>query len=397
MGFVNDFSTATGCYNFLLKHFVERDTRVIADVHQGRITKEAFFDRAREKLREVDTDEELIEPTIEKLDKNIFGYGEEIDELLNDEYVSDIRILGPNEIYYKKKGERYKSESHFLDADEYRDYFQLIATKNEKNLGAFNASQTFTDIDSHKDFRLRISLTTDFLTTDEYPYITIRKIPKVKRSTESFLRAGFFDEEALSIIRSLASQNASLLVVGEGGSGKTTLLNYALDYLPRQKSVLVIQENEEIQRNPKIEQEIMCLHTVSINGIGGETVKYDLRPLIAKGLTQDINTFVIGETKGMEAYDYIIALNSGTTSWTTAHANSIKGGMEKMVMLAACAPEGKLFSREDYLKMFCDLDAIIFMNSFRVTDISKPLHFDKKTDEIVFENIYHRKDDDRDM
>lgn len=389
----NNFSTVDDCYRFLQKHFIERDTRMIADVHMGRMTEEAFLNEARKKLQELDAPAEVIEPTIEKLDKRVFGYGEEIDGLLDDMDVSDIRILGPNEIYYKENGVRYKADTQFANEQEYLEYFQLVATKNEKNVGAFNASQTFTDIDSHKDFRLRISLTTTFLTTDKFPYITIRKIPKVKRNTEYFLKAGLFDKESLVIIKDLAERNASVLIVGAGGSGKTTLINYALDYLPRQSAVLVVQENEEIYRNPAIPQEVMCLHTVTVNGMGGESIKYDLRPLIAKGLTQDINTFVIGETKGTEAYDYAIALNSGTASWTTAHANSIEGGIEKVVMLASCAPEGKLFSRADYMRMLCDLDAVVLMKDFKVMEIAKPIKYNKATDNIDFCSIYKYSED----
>ncbi len=388
MEFQNNFSTVDDCYRFLQRHFIERDTRMIADVHHGIMTDKDFLEEARKKLREMDAAEEIIEPTIEKLNKRVFGYGEEIDALLDDMDVSDIRILGPNEIYYKKNGVRYIAETRFTGKQDYLEYFNLVATKNEKNVGAFNATQTFTDTDSHKDFRLRISLTTTYLTTDEYPYITIRKIPKVKKDTDYFLKNQFFDEESLAAVKDLASRNASVLVVGEGGSGKTTLINYAIDYLPRQKAALIVQENEELYKNPDILQEIMCLHTVSVNGMSGETIKYDLRQLIAKGLTQDINTFIIGETKGAEAYDYIIALNSGTASWTSAHANSITGGIEKMIMLASCAPEGRLFSRADYMRMLCDLDAVIFLKDFKVLEIAEPMNYNTVTDEIEFQSIY---------
>lgn len=132
----------------------------------------------------------------------------------------------------------------------------------------------------------------------------------------------------------------------------------------------------------------MCLHTVTINGPNGDNLKYDLRPLIAKGLTQDIDTFIIGETKGAEAYDYLIALNSGTASWTSAHANSIEGGFEKMAMLASCAPEGKLFARSDYMRMLCDLDAVIYMDSFKVLEIVKPQKYNLDTNMIDYKSLY---------
>lgn len=388
MEILNDFNTVEGCYSFLQRHFIERDTKLIANVHNGQLTKEAFLEEAQKKLIEMNAASEVIEPTIEKLDKRIFGYGEEIDALLDDPDISDIRILGADEIYYKKKGVRYKAETHFNSKQEYLEYFQLIATKNEKNIGAFNATQTFTDIESHKDFYLRISLVTPFLTTNESPYITIRKIPKKKYSTEHFLDAGFFDNESLKIVQKLAKDNASVLVIGEGGSGKTTLLNYVLDYFPRQKSVLIVQENEELSKNPQIEQEVMCLHTVSINGMDKQTVKYDLRPLIAQGLVQDINTFIIGETKSAEAYDYIIALNSGTASWTSAHASSVEEGIDKIIMLAAQAPEGKLFSRENYMRMLCGLDAVIFMKDYKVVEIANPQNYNIDKKEIKYTSMY---------
>lgn len=104
MEILNGFGTVEDCYRFLQKHFIERDTRMIADVHMGKMTREDFLDEARKKLLEIRAAGDVVEGAVAKLNKRVFGYGEEIDSLLDDTEVSDIRILGPDEIYYKKKG-----------------------------------------------------------------------------------------------------------------------------------------------------------------------------------------------------------------------------------------------------------------------------------------------------
>lgn len=373
----------------LRKQFIERNNKLLGEIYHGKKTKDDFTKEVKKTLKSMGADKKTEELVVDKFLKRTFGYGDEIDSLLTDMDISDVKILSPTEIFYKKRGRRFSYKDKKFNGDkDYENYFRMVATKNGRNTGIPHSLQNFTDLTSSKDFRFRITLTSAFLTSDPYPYITIRKIPKVKPSRENLMERGLFDKESSEILISLAKKNKSILFIGEGGSGKTTLMNFLVDYLPKDVAVLVTQENEEIFKNPNLEQEVMCLHTFEEGD-----VSYTLRQEIRQGLLQDINCFIVGEIKGAEAYDFIIAVNSGTTAWGSAHANSAEKGIDKMVMLGRCAKEGRDFKREDFLRMLTDLDAIVFMHKFHVESIAEP-EFDEDEKEIKYRYLY--KDDKED-
>jgi pilus assembly protein CpaF len=64
-----------------------------------------------------------------------------------------------------------------------------------------------------------------------------------------------------------------------------------------------------------------------------------LRELVRQALRMRPSRLVIGEVRGAEALDLLVALNSGIPGMGTIHARSAKGAIEKLLTLPLLAGE----------------------------------------------------------
>ena len=136
-----------------------------------------------------------------------------------------------------------------------------------------------------------------------------------------------------------------------------------LDYIPEDKSGLVIQENEELFSN---HPDLAFQHTVMNRGEG--KIKYDLGDLARNGLLLDIDYFIIGEIKGAEALYLLNAVYTGAKGWATVHGASATEAMNKLVDYIKYNSD---YSQEEALQMLVHLDTVIFMESFKIKEIAE--------------------------
>jgi pilus assembly protein CpaF len=63
----------------------------------------------------------------------------------------------------------------------------------------------------------------------------------------------------------------------------------------------------------------------------------DLRRLVRESLRMRPDALLVGEVRGAEALDLLIAVNSGIQAFGTIHANSARQALEKFALLASMA------------------------------------------------------------
>lgn len=129
---------------------------------------------------------------IRRIERAVFG-NYILEPLINAEDISDIMVLSPYNIRVKIGGERYTSDLHFTDANDYLRFIFSLAVRNDLNLSE-SAIHVFSDITSNPNFRMRFNITTPYINSSEYPYLHIRKIAKHKRGLDYLIRVGMLDE-----------------------------------------------------------------------------------------------------------------------------------------------------------------------------------------------------------
>lgn len=305
---------------------------------------------------------------MEYIDSIMGGYGV-LDELINDETISDIKVYGYDRIRVKRLGNRESSNVSFRNNEDYIRFVKLTAIKNEIPLSDLNAVQTFTDKETNERFILRINISTSLLNSTECPYLQIRKIPKHKYSFDALIESGMLNKEITEYLKRTAALSSGIIFCGKGASGKTTLMNTMLEYIPHNKSGLVIQENEELFSD--IHPDLMFQHIVTSRGEGN--ISYSLEDLARNGLLIDLDYFIIGEIKGNEAAHLMMANYTGHQAWTSVHGMSAR---ESLYKLADYVKQSTDYSLNDSLRLLSGIETVIYMKQFKVHEIARVCGFD---------------------
>ena len=274
-----------------------------------------------------------------------------LEPLINDDAISDIKVIAPNRIRVKVGGERYTSNFTFIDKDDYLRFIYSLAVRNNLDIKE-NAINVFSDVTSNPKFRMRFNITTPYINSVEYPYLHIRKIAKKKRGLDYLLKCKMMDQKVADYLIDRARNGKGMIFTGKGASGKTTLMNMLLDYIPFDKSGLVIQESDELFSD--VHPDLMFQH-VTMNVARGEKT-YDLQDEARNGLLTDLDYFIIGEVKGAEAKYFINAADTGHRCWCSVHSPSSMDAIDK---LADYVMYETKYSKEEATYMLKDLGTVI--------------------------------------
>lgn len=143
---------------------------------------------------------------------------------------------------------------------------------------------------------------------------------------------------AFGLLREAVSQHESILFCGATGSGKTTLFNDLLAFIPAEERLVALEDTAEI--NPSHPHFLSLLsRPPNADGFGGVT----LRDLVRQTLRMKPDRILIGECRGDEVLDLLLALNTGHRgTLATLHANSALDGLKRLELLALIASKGQI-------------------------------------------------------
>lgn len=356
------------------------NNKIYLKVQKKTIQRDEFLKEIEKRCKKEGLSEEEIEDICFLVDKALWGFGI-LDELINDPDISDIRLVDENTIRIKRLGKREETDLKFESKDEYIRYIEHITNRNNTNISIVNAAQVFTDKDTCKTDRLRFSLVSDLVNTNDRPTLLVRKIPKFKKTIQNLIDCGFMTQNQADYIIKRWKEGHGILVSGPNGSGKTTLTNAILDSTPHNKSAVVIQESEELFCDSHPE---MVFRKV-IPEKKGSAVFYTLKDLAKLALMESFDIMVIGEIKGDEAADLSYATYTGSQAMTTVHSNSALEAYEKIIDYGLDAQPGR--SRDHFAKQLQSLDTAIYVKDYHVAEILEIDGYDKQREEYRLKTV----------
>lgn len=143
--------------------------------------------------------------------------------------------------------------------------------------------------------------------------ITIRKFPR-----KILPLAAFGPPQCRDIIRSLVEARANVVVSGATSSGKTTLLSTVSQYFDPCERVVCAEDTAEVR---VVHPHVVRLQTRPSNAEGHGEIS--LQDLVRTSLRLRPDRLIVGEVRGAEAIDMLLALSSGHRGcWSTVHAMS---------------------------------------------------------------------------
>lgn len=367
-------------YKALLNQYTrEKDkSELLFDVRDGKKSKEDFkialLKDCTQYFKNADSD-----AVVKAIIDNVLGYSV-LTDIIYDVDVTDIKVHDWDHIIVKKNGKHMPADKIFPDESSYLRFIDGVITRNKVNASTQNAIQRFTDTKSMERIILRFTLVTDFLTSDKKPKLVIRKVPIDFMDMDDLVKKQVMPPEVKDYLKT-CWKLGSVLVCGANASGKTTLLNALKEEIPADKSVLVIQQAEEL--TTKDHPDMLFLH--SFEGVGENAVRYDLKDLSIAGLTLDIEYFIIGEVKGAEAAYLLNASYTGSICGATVHSNNSETALDKIVDYALYVSS---YSKGELMNMLTGFKTIIFMSHFKIREISAVLGVEN--DKIIYEPLFRQ-------
>ena len=301
------------------------------------------------------------------IDNEINGYGP-LNELLNDSNISEIMVNGPNEVYVEIDGKLIRDNTvSFINSE----HILRIISKMIGPLGkTIDASTPM--VDGRLSDGSRINAIIPPLSVNG-PILTIRKFKRNLSSIDDLLRNGTLTRDMAIFLECCVKAKMNIIVCGGTGSGKTTILNILSSFIGDDERIITIEDAAELRLS---QNHVIPLETRTTNyDTKGEIT---MRDLVRNALRMRPNRIIIGEVRGVEAFDMLQAMNTGHEgSLTTLHANGpvdALNRLETMVLMGNMEiPVGAI---RDYIKNAID----IVVNVERLSDGRRKI---TKIDEIV--------------
>ncbi|HVV29789.1 MAG TPA: TadA family conjugal transfer-associated ATPase [Mycobacteriales bacterium] len=139
--------------------------------------------------------------------------------------------------------------------------------------------------------------------------------------------------EVAVTLRSILGAAVATVVTGPTGAGKTTLLGALIGALDPALRVLVVEDTTELRpRHPHVVR--LQARLPNLEGAGG----VPLRDLVRQALRMRPDRIVVGEVRGAEVVDLLVALNTGHAGGLcTLHANGASEVPARIEALGALA------------------------------------------------------------
>ena len=271
----------------------------------------------------------------EELEESVFNAIRRLDvlqELLEDDTITEIMINGKDDIFLERNGHITKWDKSFENEERLEDIAQKIASLSNKIV---NISSPIADTRLEDGSRVSIVLPPVALNG---PVITIRKFYKDALTMEKLIETGSLTQEAADFLKMAVKSKYNIFISGGMGSGKTTFLNALSEFIDNDERVITIEDAAELQINHVKNLVRLEARDANIEGKNEVTI----RDLIRASLRMRPDRIIVGEVRGKETLDMVQAMSTGHDgSLSTGHGNSPKDMMtrlETMILMGIDMP-----------------------------------------------------------
>ncbi|MDF2534661.1 MAG: putative secretion ATPase [Bacillales bacterium] len=254
-----------------------------------------------------------------------------LDQILDDEEITEIMINGPNNIFIEKNGKLGKLSSTFESVQNLEDTIQRIVGLSGREV---NQAQPIVDTRLQNGSRVNVVLPPIALNG---PIMTIRKFSEKPMTISQLINYGSITEEIAHFLEKLVKAKYNIFISGGTGSGKTTFLNALSNFIPKDERIITIEDSAELQIAGV--KNLVRLETRNENSSGNG--KVTIRDLIKSSLRMRPERIIVGEVRGEEALDMLQAMNTGHDgSISTGHANSTKDMLSRLETMVLTGSSG---------------------------------------------------------
>jgi flagellar protein FlaI len=241
------------------------------------------------------------------------GFGK-LDPLLHDPHIEDISCDGydlPIFVYHDQYTDIESNVS--FDESELDNFVVRLAQQSGRHISVGDPIVQATLPDGS-----RAELALGEEVTPRGSAFTIRKYAEKPFTPIDLLDYGTFNVEQMAYLWLAIENNRSLIFAGGTASGKTTSMNAISMFIPPRSKVLTIEDTRELT----------LYHDNWLSNVtrerlheGSDVTMYDL---LRSALRHRPEYIIVGEVRGEEAITLFQAMNTGHTTYSTMHADSVQ-------------------------------------------------------------------------
>lgn len=289
------------------------EVREVWDFDGRDFSKPSLEEMIRERL------ESAPESGRARLANEFLGAGP-LETLLSRSRLQEIIINGPEEIWFEEDGRFTRLEDAFLTPVTFQGFVERFCTEAGVKV---DLSQPFAD-GRWRDFRLHLGRAP--LTHCSF-HLSLRRLPHDPWTLERLGEVGWANEARMKVLRTLLSQRRNVLFIGPTGCGKTTVLGACLRELPEQERAVILEDTDELPRPNSASTKLLTRPPGALGEIS-------LTDLVRQSLRMRPMRLVLGEVRGPEAKDLLLALATGHSgSLGTLHASDPRQALLRLEML----------------------------------------------------------------
>ena len=225
-----------------------------------------------------------------RIGKEIFYSLRKLDvlqELLEDESVTEIMVNGPTHIFIEQGGRMKRLSTEFESGEKLLQVIQQIVAGCNRTV---NEASPIVDARLPGGSRVNVVLYPIALNG---PILTIRRFSASPMTMDRLKEYGAVSQEVIYFLQKAVKARYNILVSGGTGSGKTTFLNALSQYIPADERVITIEDSAELQLWSV--ENLIRMETRNANLEGGPVIT--IRDLIKASLRMRPDRIIVGEVR----------------------------------------------------------------------------------------------------
>ncbi len=298
-----------------------RDTLVYEAEYDPQDAESVLRERARLLLEEygADVDANTFNRLFYYLYRAFEGF-EKIDPLMHDSHIEDISCDGyeiPLFVYHDDYTDIETNLSY--EQEELDSFVVRLAQQSGRHI---SIGDPVTETTLPDGSRAELALGEEV--TPRGSAFTIRQYSEEPFTPATLVDLGTFDLDQMAYLWLAIESNKSLLFAGGTASGKTTSMNAVSMFVPPRSKVLTIEDTRELTLYHD-----NWLSSVTRESLGdsSDITMYDL---LRSALRHRPEYIIVGEVRGEEAMTLFQAMNTGHTTYSTMHADSVQTAINRL-------------------------------------------------------------------
>jgi len=342
-------------------------------------TDEAIIEGELESLLEeygVEVDMRTFHKLRYYLVRDFNGFGR-LDPLMHDQHIEDVSCDGydlPIFVYHDQYTD-VATNVVFEEPDELDNYVVRLAQQSGRHISVGDPVVGTTLPDGS-----RVELALGEEVTPRGSAFTIRQYADDPFTPIDLIEYGTFSVEQMAYLWLAIENNKSLIFAGGTASGKTTSMNAVSMFVPPRSKVLSIEDTRELS----------LYHDNWLSSVTRERLHegadIDMYDLLRSALRHRPEYIIVGEVRGGEAVTLFQAMNTGHTTFSTMHADSIETVINRLENEPINVPRAMIQS----LDLLCvqrltRLDGERVRRSDAISEIGG---IDQRTGELDYSNAF---------